>query len=46
MGKREVRKKTKLAAYRIIYLPTLTYNAESWTLGAKQHSGLQAAEMR
>jgi hypothetical protein len=45
-GKREVSKMTKLTVYRTVYLPTLTYSAESWTLGAKQHSRLQVAEMR
>jgi hypothetical protein len=45
-GKREVSKKTKITVYRTVYLPTLTYSAESWTLGAKQHSRLQVAEMR
>jgi hypothetical protein len=34
-GKREVSKKTKLTVYQTVYLPTLTYSAESWTLGAK-----------
>jgi hypothetical protein len=46
MGKREVSKKTKLTVHRTVYLPTLTYSAELWTLGAKQDSRLQAAEMR
>jgi hypothetical protein len=41
----EVGKKTKLTVYRTVYLPTLTYSAKSWTLGAKQHNRLQAAEM-
>jgi hypothetical protein len=45
-GNREVSEKTKLTVYRTVYLPTLTYSAESWTLEAKQHSRLQAAEMR
>jgi hypothetical protein len=45
-GKREVSKKSKLTVYQTVYLPTLTYSTESWTLGAKQHSRLQAAEMR
>jgi hypothetical protein len=44
-GKREVSEKTKLTVHRTVYLPTLTYSAELWTLGAKQYSRLQVAEM-
>ena len=30
--KNEVNKKTKIAVYKAIYIPTLTYSCESWTL--------------
>jgi hypothetical protein len=32
INKKEVNKKTKIAVYKAIYIPTLRYSCESWTL--------------
>jgi hypothetical protein len=42
----EVNEKTKIAVYKAIYTPTLTYSCESWTLLDTHRSKIQALEMR
>jgi hypothetical protein len=44
--KRELRTKAKLAVFKSVYLPTLTYGHECWIMSEKVRSRLQAAEMR
>jgi hypothetical protein len=43
--KKEVNKKTKIAVYKAIYIPTLTYSCESWILLDTHRSKIQALEM-
>ena len=44
--KKELRTKAKLAVFKSVYLPTLTYGHECWVMSEKVRSRLQAAEMR
>lgn len=44
--KREISRKTKLAVFRSVYIPTLTYGCESWTISKRSASKLQASEMK
>ena len=46
LGKRKCHKKTKLAVYKCVYAPTLTYSCESWTLNNKSKKLIQTMEMR
>lgn len=46
VGKREVSTKTKMLIYKTIYLPTLMYAGESWTMTSKHESRITSAEMR
>lgn len=46
IGKQEISRVTKMRVYNAVYLPTLVYGAESWTLHKKLESRLVAAEMR
>ena len=46
IGHREVDKKTKMHVYKSVYLPTLTYGGESWTMLDRHSSRITAAEMR
>ena len=46
LGKRELSREAKLAIYRSIYVPTLTYGHELWVLTERTRSRVQAAEMR
>jgi hypothetical protein len=46
INKKEVNKKNKIAVYKAIYIPTLTYSCESWTLLDTHRSKIQASEMR
>jgi hypothetical protein len=46
INKKEVNKKTKIAVYKAIYMPTLTYSCESWILLDAHRSKIQASEMR
>jgi hypothetical protein len=45
LTKKEVNKKTKIAVYKAIYIPTLTYSCESWILLDTHRSKIQALEM-
>ena len=44
--KRELSVKAKLAIFRSIFVPILTYGHESWVMTEKTRSQVQAAEMR
>ena len=46
ISKPEIQDKTKLQIYNSIYIPTLTYGAESWPLTTKNQSKITAAEMK
>ena len=46
IGKTEVETKTKLQVFSSVYVPTLTYGAESWPMTSKIESQVTAAEMR
>lgn len=46
INKKELSKETKLHLYKSVYLPTLTYGAESWPLQDKHKSKMTAAEMK
>ena len=44
--KRELSKKAKLAIFRSIFVPILTYGHESWVMTERMRSQVQASEMR
>ena len=44
--KRELSKKAKLAVFKTIYVPILTYGHESWIMTERVRSQVQASEMR
>ena len=44
--KPEIEEKTKLQIYNTVFVPILTYGAESWPITSKIQSKLTAAEMR
>jgi len=44
--KRELSTKAKVSVYNTVYVPTLTYGHESWTMTKRMHSRIQASEMR
>ena len=44
--KRELSKKAKLAIFRSIFVPILTYGHESWAMTERMRSRVQASEMR
>ncbi|KAK9688562.1 hypothetical protein QE152_g35232 [Popillia japonica] len=46
IGRKEVSRKTKLNIFKSIYLPTLTFGAETWVLTKRQASSIQAMEMK
>ena len=46
IGKREVKRTTKLLIYNSVYTPTLTYGAESWVINKRIESRITGAEMR
>ena len=46
MTKRELSKKAKLAIFRSIFVPILTYGHESWVMTERMRSQVQASEMR
>jgi hypothetical protein len=46
LGKKEVEPKTKIQIYKSVYIPTLTYGAESWPLTTKYESRIIATEMK
>ncbi|KAF6212004.1 hypothetical protein GE061_012522 [Apolygus lucorum] len=46
IGKREVSKRTKVAVYKSVYVPTLIHSSESWTTTSRHTSRIQASEMR
>ena len=43
---REISREAKVAVFKAVAFPTLTYGCESWVLREREKSGLQAAEMR
>src|SRR5258708_30196760 len=44
--KRELSLKAKVSVYNSVYVPTLIYGNESWTLNKRMESRVQACEMR
>jgi len=46
LGRRELSRKAKLAVYRSIFIPTLTYGHELWVMTDRTRPRVQAAEMR
>ena len=43
---REISREAKVAVFKAVAVPTLTYGCESWVLRERERSRLQAAEMR
>ena len=43
---REISREAKLAVFKAVAVPTLTYGCESWVLREREKSRLQAVEMR
>ena len=43
---REISREAKVAVFKAVAVPTLTYGCESWVLREREKSRLQAAEMR
>lgn len=43
---REIPIQCKLTLYKTYFIPILTYAAETWTMGEREESQIQAAEMR
>ena len=43
---REISREAKVAVFKAVAVPTLTYGCESWVLKKRETSRLQAAEMR
>ena len=46
IGKKEISRDAKMLIYNSVYLPTLTYGAESWTLTKNQEEKLNMPEMK
>jgi hypothetical protein len=46
LGNKEVEPKTKIQIYKSVYIPTLTYGAESWPLTTKHESRIIATEIK
>lgn len=46
IGKKEVSRKAKMSIYKTVFLPTLTFGSESWTLSNKLKSRIQSMEMK
>ena len=44
--KRELSKKAKLAIFKAVFVPILTYGHESWVMTERMRSQMQASEMR
>jgi hypothetical protein len=44
--KKELSREAKLAVFRSMYIPTLTYGHENWVMTERMRSRVQAAEMR
>jgi len=44
--KRELSKKAKLAVFKTVFVPILTYGHESWIMTERIQSQVQASEMR
>ena len=45
-SKQELSVKTKMAVFDTVFCPTLLYGCETWTLDSREHSRLQATEMK
>ena len=43
---REISREAKVAVFKAVVIPTLTYGCESWVLKEREKFRLQAAEMR
>uniref|UniRef100_A0A1W7R9N5 Endonuclease-reverse transcriptase HmRTE-e01 n=1 Tax=Hadrurus spadix TaxID=141984 RepID=A0A1W7R9N5_9SCOR len=43
---KEVPRRCKMTLYKAYYIPILTYSSATWTLGKREESRLQAAEMK
>ena len=46
ISKQELPVKTKMAVFDTVFCPTLLYGSETWTLDSREHSRLQATEMK
>ena len=46
VGKKEINNNTKIRIYKMVYLPTLLYGSESWTVLTKYESRITGSEMR
>ena len=46
LGKKEINTKTKIQVYNTIYVPTLIYGSESWTINKRVESRITASEMK
>ena len=46
ISKKELTMKTKMAVYNTVFCPTLLYGSETWTLDSREHSRVQATQMK
>ena len=46
INKRELTTSTKMTIYNTVFSPTLLYGSETWTLDSREHSRVQATEMK
>ena len=46
LGKKEVTKNNKIQIYKTIFLPILTFGAETWIMLEKHESKVTASEMK
>jgi hypothetical protein len=45
VGKKEINSNTKMRTYKMVYLPRLLYDSESWTMLTKHESRITGAEL-